>query len=110
MQQIPFICLFKTALRVSSDKLAHFQEHFFDHIHSFWYNASILLLTGDKVVTGRQQCRYINNTKGTYCCVSMATMVTRKSSSVTLHTQVVDSSGVVHYTTINLITKINKLN
>jgi len=31
----------------------------FDCIYSFWYNAPILLLAGDKVVTGRQQCRCI---------------------------------------------------
>ena len=28
MQQIPFMDLFKSAVRVSSDKLAHPQEHF----------------------------------------------------------------------------------
>jgi hypothetical protein len=28
MQQIPFIDLFKTALQVSGDKLAHPQEHY----------------------------------------------------------------------------------
>jgi len=28
MQQIPFIDLFKSALHVSGDKLAHSQEHF----------------------------------------------------------------------------------
>ena len=55
MQQIPFIDLFKSALHVSGDKLAHSQEHFLTVIYSFWYNAPILLPTGDNLVAGRQQ-------------------------------------------------------
>ena len=49
MQQIPFIDLFKSALHVLGDKLAHPQGHFFDCIYGFWYDAQILLPTGDKV-------------------------------------------------------------
>jgi len=37
----PFIDLFKSALHVSGDKLAHLQEHFLT-VYSFWYNAPIL--------------------------------------------------------------------
>jgi len=40
-----FISLFKSALHVSGDKFAHPQEHFYDCIYSFWYNAPTLLLT-----------------------------------------------------------------
>jgi len=50
MQQIPFIDLFKAALHISGDKLAHPQEHFFYCIYSFWYNTPMLLPTGDKVL------------------------------------------------------------
>jgi len=46
MQEIPFIGLFKSALHVSGDKLAHRQEHFFDCIYNYWYNAPILLMIG----------------------------------------------------------------
>jgi len=42
MKQIPFIDLFKSAVHVSGDKLAHPQEHFW-LIYSFWYNAPILM-------------------------------------------------------------------
>jgi len=52
-QQFSFIdlliYLFVSAPHVSGDKFAHLQEHFFDCIYSFWYNAPILLPTGDKV-------------------------------------------------------------
>ena len=48
MQQIPFIDLFKSALHVSGDKLAHPQEHFLT-IYNFWYNAKILLPTGSNI-------------------------------------------------------------
>jgi hypothetical protein len=44
-----FINLFKSALHVSGDKFAHPQEHFFDCIYSFWYNAPTLLPTGATV-------------------------------------------------------------
>ena len=40
-----FINLFKSA-HVSGDKFAHPQEHFFDCVYSFWYNAPTLLPTG----------------------------------------------------------------
>jgi len=43
MQQIPFIDLFKSALHVSGDKLAHPQKHF------FWYNAPLLLSVGRNI-------------------------------------------------------------
>ena len=36
-----FINLFKSAQHVSGDKFAHPQEHFFDCIYSFWYNAPV---------------------------------------------------------------------
>jgi len=54
-----FIDLFESAPHVSGDKLAHVQEHFRLYIQ-LWYNAPMLLPTGDKVemelnlVTGRQ--------------------------------------------------------
>ena len=52
MQQFPFIDLFidlfVSALHFSGDKLAHLQEHFSLYIQ-LWYNAPILLPTGDKV-------------------------------------------------------------
>ena len=38
-----FINLFHSALHVSGEKFAHPQEHFFDCIYSFWYNAPTLL-------------------------------------------------------------------
>ena len=41
-----YINLYKSALHVSGDKFAHPQEHFFDCIYSFWYNAPTLLPTG----------------------------------------------------------------
>ena len=41
-----FINLFKSALYVLGDKFAHHQEHFFDCIYSFWYNAPTLLPIG----------------------------------------------------------------
>ena len=44
MQQIPFIDLFKSAVHVSGDKLAHPHEHFLT-VYSFWYNAPIMLPT-----------------------------------------------------------------
>jgi len=46
MQEISFIDLLKSALRVSGDKLAHPQEHFLT-MYSFWYIAPILLPTGE---------------------------------------------------------------
>jgi len=54
-----FFDLFESAVHVSGDKLAHLQEHFFDCIYSFLYNAPILLPTGDNFATGRQQYRCI---------------------------------------------------
>jgi len=52
MQQFSFIDLFidiiEFALHVSDDKLAHLQEHIWLYI-KLWYNAPILLSTGDKV-------------------------------------------------------------
>jgi hypothetical protein len=59
MQQ-PFrlLTLFKSSLHVSGDKFAHPQEHFFDSIYSFRYNASTLLPTGATVEMERQF--YIN--------------------------------------------------
>jgi len=54
MQQLPhLIILFNSALHVSDDKFAHPQEHFFDCIYRFWFNAPTLL------PTGQQQCRCI---------------------------------------------------
>ena len=53
-----FIDLFKSALHVSGDKFAHLQEHYWLYIQ-LWYNTPILLPTGDKVFTGRQQYRCI---------------------------------------------------
>jgi len=44
-----FINLFKSAQHVSGDKFAHPQEHFFDSIYSFWYNAPRLLPIGATV-------------------------------------------------------------
>ena len=44
-----FINLFKSALHVWGDKLAHPQEHFFDCIYSFWHSALPLLPTGATV-------------------------------------------------------------
>ena len=44
-----FINLFNSALHVSGDKFAHPQEHFFDCIYSFWYNAPTLLPAGATV-------------------------------------------------------------
>jgi len=64
MQQFSFIDLFESAVHVSGDKLAHVQEHFWLYVQ-LWYNAPVLLSTGDKVemelklATGRQQYRYI---------------------------------------------------
>ena len=43
-----FIDLFESVLHVSGDKLAHIQEHFWLN-KQFWYNAPILLPTGDFV-------------------------------------------------------------
>ena len=37
-----FINPLKSALHVSGDKFAHPQEHFFDCIYDFWYNAPTL--------------------------------------------------------------------
>ena len=74
MQQ-PFrlLTLFKSSLHVSGDKFAHPQEHFFDSIYSFWYNAPTLLPTGATVEmelmfrlnrgTGLQQKLYIQSKK-----------------------------------------------
>ena len=56
--ELSFINLFKSALHVSGDKFAHPQEHFFDSIYSFRYNASTLLPTGATVEMERQF--YIN--------------------------------------------------
>jgi hypothetical protein len=42
-----FIDLFESALHVSGDKLAHLQELFLLY-RQFWYNAPILLPTGDQ--------------------------------------------------------------
>ena len=60
---------FKSAQHVSGDTFAHPQEHFFDCIYSFWYNAPTLLPTGATVEmehqfhlnrgAGQQQCRFI---------------------------------------------------
>ena len=44
-----FINLFKSTLHVSDDKFAHSQEHFLTVYTAFWYNALILLPTGDTV-------------------------------------------------------------
>ena len=52
MQQIPFIDLFKSALHISGDKLAHPTGALFNCIYSFWYNTPILLPTGDKAEMG----------------------------------------------------------
>ena len=41
-----FFNLLKSALHVSGDKFAHPQEHVFNCIYSFCYNASTLLLNG----------------------------------------------------------------
>ena len=53
MQQIfLLLVLFNSTVHVLGDKFAHPQEHFFNCIYSFWYNASTLLPTGvpvDKV-------------------------------------------------------------
>ena len=46
-----FINLFKSAQHVSGNKLAHPQEHFFNCIDSFWYNAPPLLPIGATVET-----------------------------------------------------------
>ena len=51
-----FINLFKSAQTVSGDKIAHPQEHFFNCIYSFWYNAPPLLTIG---ATDCQQGRCI---------------------------------------------------
>jgi hypothetical protein len=67
MQQIPFIDLFKSALHVSGDKLAHPQEHFLTVYTAFWYNAPILLPVGSNIgamyrklyIPGWQQYRCI---------------------------------------------------
>ena len=48
-----FINLFKSAQYISGDNFTHPQEHFFDRIYSFWYNAPTLL------PTGWQRCRCI---------------------------------------------------
>jgi len=44
-----FVNLFNSALHVLGDKFAHPQEHFFDCIYSFWYNAPTLLPNGATV-------------------------------------------------------------
>ena len=45
-QLFPLLIFFNSALHVSGDKFAHPQDHFFDCIYSFWYNAPTLLPTG----------------------------------------------------------------
>jgi len=48
-QRLRLLILFKSAQHVSGDKFAHPQEHFFDCIYSFCYNAPPLLPTGATV-------------------------------------------------------------
>jgi len=51
MQQILFIDLFKSALHVSGDKLAHLQEHF---LHLVVAYIVVLMMHGLRIVKARR--------------------------------------------------------